>query len=797
MTNPSDPAHDQSSMARLTGLLFEFTLIIFILIGVFFRSNWINWSQGTNLHPDEYGLTNTLTQLAIPKNQRDYFNTRISSLSPYQKYDLAGDPTENGPDNRMRWGQLPITIIRYAGELTGNTGYNEIRLLGRQLSATADTLSLLFIFLIGVTLYGYRVGLLATALSALAVMQIQQSHFMTVDNFGGLFTTIGLYACARIAKTAPVFRREEPSGTRQYRPGWQPWGWYLLFGAAFGAALASKINLLPVGGLVLVAAFISITDLKIAKQADLTRILLVVSILLAASYLTSAIIFRLAQPMSFRNETGNTGLFDLHPNPDWVESMKTASAESSGQGGGPPGEQWAHRMMIIFPLTNMVVWGMGLPLGVAAWLSFAVALWQVLRNGKNWQAHLLPLVWAGGYFLFMGTRWVKSVRYFLPIYPFLCLLAAWGLLELWKWASIKKNRSGRPARMGFAAMLMGITLFGSLVWANAFVDAVYRNNHTRIQAARWIYQNVPGPIQLSLENSEGIVWTEPVNGPENLRINQFNFHSQSFMLPVSGRLLQILLPKVHVTQPGTMRVVIANDPQGKMPLAEAILATGAAGGELTAGFDQVQLQAGVPYYVVISAESGGSIIISRVVIANEHWDEGLPMPFDGHDPFGQLYSGRSNQIRWTDNEEKRAMLLQILDESDYLVLPSQRSIWSTCRLPNNYPMTMEYYRALFDGRMGFSEVASFSAPLKLGPLQISDVGGTMAWNKTPALPLFNSSWLAAEEAFSIYDHPPVWIFKKNPDFNLDNATRILSSVDLSKVIVQSALNADGNWCPAQ
>jgi hypothetical protein len=29
----------------------------------------------------------------------------------------------------------------------------------------------------------------------------------------------------------------------------------------------------------------------------------------------------------------------------------------------------------------------------------------------------------------MGTRWVKSVRYFLPIYPFLCLLAAWLLIE--------------------------------------------------------------------------------------------------------------------------------------------------------------------------------------------------------------------------------------------------------------------------------------------------------------------------------------------------------------------------------
>ena len=101
------------------------------------------------------------------------------------------------------------------------------------------------------------------------------------------------------------------------------------------------------------------------------------------------------------------------------------------------------------------------------------------------------------------------------------------------------------------------------------------------------------------------------------------------------------------------------------------------------------------------------------------------------------------------------------------------------------------------GRLGFEQAANFSAPLKLGPIWVSDVGGSLAWNKTPALPLFNHNWLAAEEAFSVYDHPPVWIFKKRADFSLENATRLLSSVDLSRVVVQSALNATGDWCPPQ
>src|SRR3990170_8585617 len=110
-------------------------LIGLIAIGLYFRFVSTDWSQGTNLHPDEYGLTNTLTQLELPASLSEYFNTRLSPISPYQKYDVDGQPTLNGPDNRMRWGQWPIILIRATGELTGINGYDEIRLLGRRMSA--------------------------------------------------------------------------------------------------------------------------------------------------------------------------------------------------------------------------------------------------------------------------------------------------------------------------------------------------------------------------------------------------------------------------------------------------------------------------------------------------------------------------------------------------------------------------------------------------------------------------------------------------------------------------------------
>jgi hypothetical protein len=104
-------------------------------------------------------------------------------------------------------------------------------------------------------------------------------------------------------------------------------------------------------------------------------------------------------------------------------------------------------------------------------------------------------------------------------------------------------------------------------------------------------------------------------------------------------------------------------------------------------------------------------------------------------------------------------------------------------------MTLEYYRALFDGQLGFDLVAFFNSPIKIGPLYVSDLAGEAALNHPPDLPLFNLNPLAAEEAFSVYDHPPVWIFKKRADFSLPAVQQVLEHVDLSKVVIQSPRDA--------
>lgn len=836
---PSSPTQSPTRpRLNFAVVAFDLVLIALIALGIFYRLNWVNWNQDTDLHPDEYGMTGTLTQLSMPKNLADYFNTRLSPISPYNKYDENGGHTQNGPDNRMRWGQWPLIIIRGTAEAANAieerffssperphwnfTGYGEMRLWGRSLSAVVDILSLLMIFLIGSRLYGRRVGLLAAALSAMAVMQIQQSHFMTVDNFAGFFTTIAMYACVRIAQSRAVERGPEQAEgvVGAYQPAWKSIVWYVLFGVGFGMALASKVNLAPLGGMIFAAVFISVAQTRLKYTTDLNRVFSFAALFLVVGLLSSALVFRVTQPMTFRARTGDTTIFTLIPNADWADSMAVAQAESGGEGGGPPGEQWAHRPKVIFAFMNMVMWGMGLALGLACWIGFGAAAWQTFRlprfdfsrwrewqywvswliewlkqiQRSNWKVHLLPLVWAGGYFIFMGTRWVMSTRYFLPIYPFMCLLAAWMLLEFWRWA----QESGVAWRRIAAGAAMGVTIFGAAAWATAFVQAVYVTPHTRIQAARWIFQNVPGPFHLTFRQPDGTTYNQPIPLGDGFAINSATAYAQPFRMNTSGELTEITLPHVQADVPTDLQVIVSNDAEGKNVISQTLVPISPTRSEVKAEFKgSSPLLKDNVYYIVAKAQGNATVTVYETTLSNETWDEGLPMRFDGYDPFGGIYRGLSMEVRWPDDPNKKQMFLDVIAQTDYIIMPSQRAIWSICRIPRTYPMTMDYYRALFNGSLGFDQVAMFTAPMKLGPLQVSDVGGTFAWNETPKLPLFNHSSLAAEEAFSVYDHPPVWIFKKRADFDIEKVRAILDKTDLTKVINEGPTTAQGDWCPPQ
>jgi YYY domain-containing protein len=631
-------------------------LLLILLVGASLRLSHINWDQGTHIHPDERFLTMVEDALQLPQSLGQFFDSTASPMNPYNKnYGF------------FVYGTLPIFIVRVVAEGVNKfnqvakiwtsapdipialAGYGGVHFVGRALSGLFDLAGVALVFLIGRRLYGKKVGLLAAAFLAFAVLPLQQSHFFTVDTFGTFFSLLTFYLAVRVVQ----------GGQEEYPGG--GWGTYVALGASLGASIACRINLAPLAGIALLAAVVRAWDdwhrhgseddawLSTLVQATLFRLLIMIIVALA--------VFRIAQPYAF----GGKSLLDFSLSQEWRDNMRDISELMRGARDYPPGHQWASRTPFVFPLVNMVVWGMGLPLGVAAWAGWAVALWQVLRaltirpDPRVVRAHLLPVVWVGGMFLWQGLQYVQSMRYLLPLYPILCMVAAWFLWWLVDEARdfrahIDSRRRLSRHCLWAAYGLMGVVLVGTMLWGWGFL-AIYRRPLSRITASEWIYANIP----------------------------------------------------------------------------------------------------------------------SGSVIANEHWDDGLPLRIEGKDGFGSFgYHGLSSssdgsmQMYAEDTPEKREQLYQWLNEADYIVLSSNRLWGSIPRLPTRYPMSTRYYRLLFEGKLGFEQVLRVTSFPTIFGLSFDDS--------------------QAEEAFSVYDHPEVRIFRKTPAYSEALVRSYLDSIDLENTI---------------
>jgi 4-amino-4-deoxy-L-arabinose transferase-like glycosyltransferase len=132
------------------------------------------------------------------------------------------------------------------------------------------------------------------------------------------------------------------------------------------------------------------------------------------------------------------------------------------------------------------------------------------------------------------------------------------------------------------------------------------------------------------------------------------------------------------------------------------------------------------------------------VLAQEHWDDSVPM--SGSEKYRIL----TLPLYDPDTPLKWQNINQMLAQADYIVIASNRLYVPLQRLTNCkslpqdrcYPLTAEYYRKLFNGTLGFQKIAQFT--------------------DYPTLPVFDIpvSDQAADESFTVYDHPKIMIFQK-------------------------------------
>ncbi len=136
----------------------------------------------------------------------------------------------------------------------------------------------------------------------------------------------------------------------------------------------------------------------------------------------------------------------------------------------------------------MVVWGMGLPLGLTAWAGWAMIGYKLWRGERT---HLVLWTWGTLFFLYQATRWVKAMRYFLPLYPLFVIFAAYFLVRLIRSTSNWRHRIG----LG----LVTVVVVGTTVWTSAMFS-IYLRPNTRVAASRWIYANIPAGATVANEH---------------------------------------------------------------------------------------------------------------------------------------------------------------------------------------------------------------------------------------------------------------------------------------------------------
>ena len=591
---PEVPLQPDKPVVRPRVWIYDLLLALILIAGISFRLIGINWGENQYLHPDErflvwVGADISPTKIVPNPNPnpaageqaeikkwitwQEYFDTPNSSLNP-----------QNRGHGFYVYGTFPMFLARFIVEWTyGHSGFDEMTQVGRSLSALADILVILLVYLAGTRLYDRRIGLLAAAFWAAMVLPIQQAHFFTMDTFANFLTFLALYIAICIStdsrpwrlsikrSTPPAIPDAESPDSKPSSPGYirdfltHPLFLYsLAFGLVYGMAVASKLNTFPAAAVLPAAILIRIfKDKKPLRQSMLYQAIPYLAIAGALSILA----FRILQPYAF----AGPGFFGVRLNPAWVANIREQRAQSTGNLDLPFAMQWARRPFW-FSAENMILWGMGLPLGILAFAGFLWAGWRMVRFWREgeWQHTALLWGWTGIYFLWQSLAKNPTMRYQLLIYPTLGIFAAWAVFTLWD-AGKRAERGGRALRLVAGVIGAGV-LLATYGWAYAFTMSVYNQPVTRIAATRWIFRNIPGPINLPIQTGEGVL--QPADFFPILLLHSTGYPlSNQFQAAKGGTLSEIYLPHVQDQQgsptPRNLQLTITDVPDGTAPLASS------------------------------------------------------------------------------------------------------------------------------------------------------------------------------------------------------------------------------------
>lgn len=409
-------------------LFFKNKIIIFLvfLIAFFFRIYGLNWDDNNHLHPDERFLTMVTSDIKLPSSFSEYFNTNTSPLNPY-----------NYPQYQFFvYGTFPIFLTKALAVFFNLDNYNHITLLGRVLSALFDSGNVILLYFIAKKLSKNYYVYLPSVSYIFLVLPLQLSHFFAVDTFLTFF----------ILLTFTLFS----------------YNLFPLAFFAFGLALSCKISALYFAPII----FLFLLKKYLSSKNKFSFLLFTIFF-----SLLTLLAFRIFQPYTFTNL--------LKINPLFIDNLKALTNFSRPDIYYPPGVQWINRLPLLNSIENTGIWGLGLTVSFSLLFLFLCFITKKFKIQFN--DLFIIFFWIIFLFIYQSIQSVHSMRYFLPIYPFICLI----FVALLSCLKIKK------------AIIIFVLILNSL-YSIAFIS-IYSRPNSRVQASNWINQNIPMGSVLSSE----------------------------------------------------------------------------------------------------------------------------------------------------------------------------------------------------------------------------------------------------------------------------------------------------------
>ena len=316
--------------------------------------------------------------------------------------------------------------------------------VGRLISAAYGTLGVVALYLLGRRMFTPQVGLWAAAFWAVMPLSVRNSHFATVDIQFATWLVITFLALWNVAT------RARPRD-------------YVVAGAVLGLTMAVRMNAAPLLFTLLVAhgmfhwQRMDPPPHKIGYQGVMLwgrRVFRSPWLYVAAG---GAVLLWAVLSVPVLDDLPDYLAGDTNSDPvvqgmvarGVIRPLYTIQFELT--------RPYLYHLLHLFPLA------MGWPLALLAYVGWGYSLWRAVQGDKR---DVLLATWTVLYFLFVGSWYVKFIRYIIPLLPFMALYAGRLTAEAGKWVYRWRSASGVGRwgvlglrAWGVIALVYGVALF--------------------------------------------------------------------------------------------------------------------------------------------------------------------------------------------------------------------------------------------------------------------------------------------------------------------------------------------------